>query len=48
MRIERNPEMGREMRFDLKPEQEQIIQAEIDSGHFRHPGELLDHALAGK
>jgi Arc/MetJ-type ribon-helix-helix transcriptional regulator len=34
------------MTIKLKPEQERIIQAEIDSGHFRSPDEVLDHALA--
>ena len=34
------------MTISLKPEQERIIQAEIDSGHFRSPDEVLDHALA--
>jgi Arc/MetJ-type ribon-helix-helix transcriptional regulator len=34
------------MTIDLKPEQERIIQAELDSGHFRSPDEVLDHALA--
>jgi Arc/MetJ-type ribon-helix-helix transcriptional regulator len=34
------------MNINLKPEQEQIIQAEIESGHFRSPDEVLDHALA--
>ena len=34
------------MTINLKPEQEQIIQAEIESGHFRSPEEVLDHALA--
>ena len=34
------------MTIDLKPEQERIIQAEIANGHFRSPGEVLDHALA--
>jgi Arc/MetJ-type ribon-helix-helix transcriptional regulator len=34
------------MTINLKPEQERIIQAEIDSGHFRSPDEVLDHALA--
>lgn len=34
------------MTIDLKPEQEQIIQAEIQSGHFRSADEVLDHALA--
>jgi len=32
--------------IDLKPEQERIIQAEIERGHFRSPDEVLDHALA--
>jgi Arc/MetJ-type ribon-helix-helix transcriptional regulator len=34
------------MTINLKPEQERIIKAEIDSGHFRSPDEVLDHALA--
>jgi len=34
------------MTIDLKPEQERIIQAEIESGHFRSADEVLDHALA--
>ena len=34
------------MTISLKPEQERIIQAEIDRGHFRSPDEVLDHALA--
>jgi len=34
------------MMIDLKPEQERIIRAEIESGHFRSPDEVLDHALA--
>ena len=34
------------MTIHLKPEQEQIIQAEIESGHFHTPDEVLDHALA--
>ena len=34
------------MTITLKPEQERIIQAEIASGHFRSPDEVLDHALA--
>ena len=34
------------MTINLKPEQERIIRAEIDSGHFRSPDEVLDHALA--
>ena len=38
--------MGEEMTIDLKPEQERIVQAEIASGRFRDPEEVLDHALA--
>jgi Arc/MetJ-type ribon-helix-helix transcriptional regulator len=38
--------MGEAMTIKLKPEQERIIQAEIESGHFRSPDEVLDHALA--
>lgn len=34
------------MTIELKPEQERIIQQEIQSGHFRTPDEVLDHALA--
>jgi len=34
------------MTIDLKPEQERIIRAEIESGHFRSADEVLDHALA--
>lgn len=34
------------MTIQLKPEQERIIQEEIESGHFRSPDEVLDHALA--
>jgi len=34
------------MTITLKPEQERIIQTEIESGHFRSPDEVLDHALA--
>ena len=34
------------MTIDLKPEQVRIIQAEIESGHFRSADEILDHALA--
>jgi Arc/MetJ-type ribon-helix-helix transcriptional regulator len=34
------------MTINLKPEQERIIQAEVASGHFRNPEEVLDHALA--
>jgi Arc/MetJ-type ribon-helix-helix transcriptional regulator len=30
----------------FKPEQERIIRAEIKSGHFRSPDEVLDYALA--
>jgi len=34
------------MTINLKPEQERIIKAEIESGHFGSPDEVLDHALA--
>jgi putative addiction module CopG family antidote len=34
------------MTITLKPEQERIIQQEIQSGHFRSADEVLDHALA--
>ena len=34
------------MTITLKPEQERIIQAEIQNGHFSSPDEVLDHALA--
>ncbi len=34
------------MTINLKPEQELIIQAEIESGRFRSPEDVLDHALA--
>jgi Arc/MetJ-type ribon-helix-helix transcriptional regulator len=34
------------MTIQLKPEQERIIQEEIQNGHFRSPDEVLDHALA--
>ncbi len=34
------------MTITLKPEQEQIIRAEIESGHFRSADEVLDRALA--
>jgi hypothetical protein len=33
------------MEIKLKPDQERIIQAEIESGHFRTANEVLDHAL---
>jgi Arc/MetJ-type ribon-helix-helix transcriptional regulator len=33
------------MTINLKPDQERIIQAEIESGHFGSPDEVLDHAL---
>jgi Arc/MetJ-type ribon-helix-helix transcriptional regulator len=33
------------MAIMLKPEQEQIIQAEIASGRFRNPEEVVAHAL---
>jgi Arc/MetJ-type ribon-helix-helix transcriptional regulator len=32
--------------IELKPEQERIIQEEIQSGHFRSAEEVLDNALA--
>jgi Arc/MetJ-type ribon-helix-helix transcriptional regulator len=34
------------MTITFKPEQERIIRAEIESGHFRSPDEVLDYALA--
>ncbi len=34
------------MTIQLKPEQEWIIQEEIQNGRFRSPDEVLDHALA--
>ena len=34
------------MTITLTPEQERIIQQEIESGHFRSPEEVLEHALA--
>ncbi|MBI1789891.1 MAG: hypothetical protein HYR60_20365 [Acidobacteria bacterium] len=34
------------MTIELKPEQERIIQEEIQSGHFHSADEVLDHALA--
>jgi len=34
------------MTIQLKPEQERIIQEEIQSGHFRSADEVLDYALA--
>jgi Arc/MetJ-type ribon-helix-helix transcriptional regulator len=34
------------MTINLKPEQERIIQEEIESGHYHSPDEVLDHALA--
>jgi len=34
------------MTIKLKPEQERIIQAEIESGNFHSADEVLDHALA--
>ena len=33
------------MTIELKPEQERIIQEEIQRGHFRTADEVLDHAL---
>lgn len=37
---------GAALTINLKPEQERIIQAEIESGHYRSPDEVLDYALA--
>jgi len=34
------------MTIELKPEQERIIQEEIQSGHFKSPAEVLDYAFA--
>lgn len=34
------------MTIELKPEQERIIQEEIQNGRFRTAEEVLDHALA--
>jgi Arc/MetJ-type ribon-helix-helix transcriptional regulator len=34
------------MTIPLKPEQERIIQEEIQEGRFHSPDEVLDHALA--
>jgi putative addiction module CopG family antidote len=34
------------MTIELKPEHERFIQAEIESGHFSDPVEVIDHALA--
>ena len=34
------------MTIKLKPEQERIIQADIESGNFHSSDEVLDHALA--
>ena len=34
------------MTIELKPEQERIIQEEIQSGHFHSPDDVLEHALA--
>ncbi|MGO9272918.1 MAG: type II toxin-antitoxin system ParD family antitoxin [Terriglobia bacterium] len=42
----KGPGWGAAVTIELKPEQERIIQAEIESGHFRSPAEVLDHALA--
>ena len=41
-----SPEYFSAMTIQLKPEQERIIQEEIQSGHFRSADEVLDHALA--
>jgi Arc/MetJ-type ribon-helix-helix transcriptional regulator len=37
---------GAIMTINVKPEQERVIRAEIESGHFRSADEVLDHALA--
>ena len=34
------------MTINLKPEQEQVIREEIESGHLRSADEVIDHALA--
>ena len=34
------------MTIELKPEQERIIQEEIQNGRFHSPDEVLDYALA--
>ena len=34
------------MTIELKPEQERIIQQQLDSGHFKSVDEVLDTALA--
>ena len=34
------------MTIDVKPEQERIIQEEIDSGRFRTPDEVIGYALS--
>ena len=34
------------MTIKLKPQQERIVQEEIQNGRFRSPEEVLDHALA--
>ena len=34
------------MTIELNPEQERIIQEEIQNGHFRSADDVLDHALA--
>ena len=34
------------MTIELTPEQERIIQEEIQSGHFHSPDDVLEHALA--
>ncbi len=34
------------MSITLKPEQERIVDEEIESGHFHTPDEVLDQALA--
>ena len=34
------------MTIDVKPEQEQIIREEIESGRFRTPDDVIDYALS--
>jgi Arc/MetJ-type ribon-helix-helix transcriptional regulator len=44
--IETVGKQGYLMTIELKPEQERIIQEEIQSGHFHSAEEVLDYALA--
>jgi len=46
MKVHRTKRRVVKMTINLNPEQERIIQAEIASGHFRNPEELVDHTLA--